>query len=292
MTLTFNGDLNVDNFLEKYKHALDWLKKFGINIQNSRLANYRKEILKLQTTLNTGPVKQQNDLELAAENLLEALEVIDIWSALKNYTGDGLQARLMKAFYGTTYRKDEPKEGYNHRDFAFELWINARLIKAGFDVDLSIETDAKTKIKNDEIYIECKRPAGDNIGIVINKAFKQLSKSYILAPQNFQGYIAITVERFFNRQNKLVFMNSMQEVRELLEKTVQEFNKGYNFLWRKEEIYVNGVFVVMRSPFFVRESNSIIFGTWILITNARLLNDIEKNDLLFLGNSMNNAAKL
>lgn len=285
---TFDNEYSIVKLLPDFEDALKWLEKYNINVHNSRMGLYLKEIKKL---VQLKSVDGLEAIATASDILFEAIEILEIWSAFKNYHGSGLDARLQKALYGKNLRRDEPSQGSKERDFTFELWMNARISKAKYNVNLKDDADVRATQGNLEIFIECKRPISDDVSVLLRKAFKQLQKKY----ENnntikFRGYVAITFERLCNPKNKLQIVENLAEARSLLFGTVNVIEKSHHSLFESQNKYVHGILTIIRAPLFIKEGSLLICGSWISVSNTRQLSEVEEAELTSFTNSLDENA--
>jgi hypothetical protein len=85
-------------------------------------------------------------------------------SIYKSFDAEDILEPIKKMTSGQRFRNATTKD--QSRDFAFELGVASRFIKAGYTVDLRGISDLVVDIDGSRLYVECKRM----------KSFKQLGK--------------------------------------------------------------------------------------------------------------------
>ncbi len=147
---------------EAYAEACEWISSFGVPYQKTRFGIYEKD---LEEFLKGGGPKDAKESVIMYMNAhREANELVRIMNVYKSFDADEILEPIKKMTSGQRFRNATTKD--QSRDFAFELGVASRFIKAGYMVDLRGISDLVVDIGGTRLYVECKRM----------KSFKQLGK--------------------------------------------------------------------------------------------------------------------
>lgn len=137
----------------EYKDACQWISDLGIEYKRTRFGNYEKDFDEFIKAGGTGSAKESVKTFFNAH--LEANELIRIKNAFDSFNSTQALETIKKAVAGQRFRNESKSD--QSRDFAFELSMASRFLKAGYEVDLRTITDIVVEIDSRPLYVECKR---------------------------------------------------------------------------------------------------------------------------------------
>ncbi|EOG7627175.1 hypothetical protein ACLINQ_004339 [Vibrio parahaemolyticus] len=147
---------------EAYADACEWISSFGVPYQKTRFGAYEKDLEEFLK--GGGPKDAKESVTVFMNAHKEAAELVRIMNVYKSFDADEILEPIKKMTSGQRFRNATTKD--QSRDFAFELGVASRFIKAGYTVDLRGISDLVVDIDGTRLYVECKRM----------KSFKQLGK--------------------------------------------------------------------------------------------------------------------
>ncbi|MEZ8744051.1 hypothetical protein AB4369_04200 [Vibrio sp. 10N.261.49.A5] len=147
---------------EAYAEACEWISSFGVPYQKTRFGAYEKDLEEFLK--GGGPKDAKESVTVFMNAHKEAAELVRIMNVYKSFDADEILEPIKKMTSGQRFRNATTKD--QSRDFAFELGVASRFIKAGYVVDLRGISDLVVDIDGTRFYVECKRM----------KSFKQLGK--------------------------------------------------------------------------------------------------------------------
>lgn len=138
--------------------------------------------------------------------LFEAMEIVEIWSGLKEHNSEGLRERVKKLVCGPLGYAEESysNASFQARDFAYELFIGSLLSRAGYTVSFPIASDQPDveflAFTNTRVMVECKRPKSlGTFDDAIKKAASQLRRGFAKDSTSL-GMIAISFNKIVNEK--------------------------------------------------------------------------------------------
>ncbi|MCS0301224.1 hypothetical protein [Vibrio diabolicus] len=147
---------------EAYAEACEWVSSFGVPYQKTRFGAYEKDLEEFLK--GGGPKDAKESVTVFMNAHKEDAELVRIMNVYKSFDADEILEPIKKMTSGQRFRNATTKD--QSRDFAFELGVASRFIKAGYTVDLRGISDLVVDIDGTRLYVECKRM----------KSFKQLGK--------------------------------------------------------------------------------------------------------------------
>ncbi|HHX8522784.1 TPA: hypothetical protein ACVO3F_004367 [Vibrio diabolicus] len=147
---------------EAYTEACEWISGFGVPYQKTRFGTYEKDLEEFLK--GVGPKDAKESVTVFMNAHKEANELVRIMNVYKSFDAEEILEPIKKMTSGQRFRNATTKD--QSRDFAFELGVASRFIKAGYAVDLRGISDLVVDIDGTRLYVECKRM----------KSFKQLGK--------------------------------------------------------------------------------------------------------------------
>jgi len=137
----------------EYKEACQWIDELGLEYKRTRFGSYEKDF---DAFIRTGDLKSPTEnLKTFFNAHLEANELIRIKNAFDSLNSNYAFDAIKKTVSGQRFR-NSCKSDYS-RDFAFELSMASRFLKAGYEVDVRTITDLIVDIDSRPLYVECKR---------------------------------------------------------------------------------------------------------------------------------------
>lgn len=264
---------------DEIEEVCAWLSGHGLRISPSRIGTYKKHINEMADYYDNDKVDQLLELRSFHElvnSSFEANELRHIYKGLNNVKGESLTEKLLEINKGPFIYTEENTSSTNRaRNIAFELNIAARLIQAGYEVDLSDEADLIVKDSEYEVYIECKRPQKEHqINSNIKGALKQLHKRYGISKSSnkVRGLIAISIVKVFNPELYLLVANTPKELIEKVQKINITFIEQFKSKWRTpDDKKTIGAIIHVGCPFEIKKLN--------LLTNCNQY-DLYCNDYI------------
>ncbi len=140
----------------------------------------------------------------------EANELVRIMNTYKSFDSNLIIEPIKKMVSGQRYRNATTKD--QSRDFAFELNVASRFIKAGYTVDLSGISDLVVDINGTRLYVECKRVKSyQQIGKRVKEANEQI-KQRLAADMSSKsrGMIALNVTDVIIENNDPIMFDKIE----------------------------------------------------------------------------------
>ncbi|WP_122046104.1 hypothetical protein [Vibrio atlanticus] len=117
---------------EAYAEACEWISSFGVPYQKTRFGAYEKDLEEFLK--GGGPKDAKESVTVFMNAHKEAAELVRIMNVYKSFDADEILEPIKKMTSGQRFRNATTKD--QSRDFAFELGVASRFIKAGYVVDL------------------------------------------------------------------------------------------------------------------------------------------------------------
>lgn len=225
---------------------LDELKAFlnsiGVQTHNTRIDRYQK-YLKL-ISINNGNVdastifknvtdeRFQHGMDWYLYVLREVDELMFILKGIKIHIPKGVEEKLAKIVSGADFAAlDKNTESRNTQ---FELRIASYFCQAGFEVDLTTETDIIASKGRNFFYIECKRVSNSRqLEENLLKAKQQLTSRMPakrhLVRKNF-GLIAMDVTKVAYKHNGLTFGVINEHAKEVMQDDLKKISNKINHI--------------------------------------------------------------
>lgn len=223
----------------------DWLRRLGVPVQQSDRAHYAIRVVEraemaFQTGVDTNTIGISKAEYLFA--LTEALELHDVYLALRNHDPVELRIRLTRALSGPALPDAETRKSSDGRNIMFELALAAEWSLRGASVAL-LEPDLLLEGANLHYFVACKRPLHDHtVPAALNDAASQLRSALSSAPKNHFGIIAISFSRILNHGNKF-FSGTYEQLSDLLT-ALMTSNRS---LWRKTRFHPRNIAVLFHA---------------------------------------------
>ncbi|MBV1911852.1 MAG: hypothetical protein KUG78_21340 [Kangiellaceae bacterium] len=188
---------DIQGMLNEFDEARSWLESFGINVAPARFQKYRKII--------EGKYFKDNNKEVSDEDVLWALTELHDLLEIHRYLGSADRNQIKESLKyvnsGPALLADEKNDGgtIHGRNFSFELYTAARVIRAGIAAEFVTDADINFKVKEADVLVECKRIGSErNMEQLISKAFDQINKRCSNEKDTF-GLVAISISKLIWR---------------------------------------------------------------------------------------------
>ncbi len=255
-----------------YKEALEWIQSLGIPTKNTRLDFYNNSLAGLPKTIEE-LLKEDDEkrgitkfLELQ-KTLGEISEIIRTHTSLKEIDAESFISKLKKITSGKPFIENSANDP--SRDFAFELSIAGRFIRAGFEVDLNQLADLVAIIDHRVIFIECKRIKSEKqIEKRLKEARDQISKrsKSTISKKNF-GFIAANITPILISSDQLLTAKDIQTAKTIHESHIHSFARKIDERSIKFPAETSGIFYESSNQVLITESphtHAIIRGATFL----------------------------
>lgn len=213
-----------------YSEACDWVSSFGVVYKKTRFGSYEKDIKGFIANRGNEPAKESVKTFMNAH--MEANELIRIKKAFDSFDNNHVIESIKKSVSGQKFRNATSHD--QSRDFAFELGVASRFLKANYEVDIKSISDLIVNIDGRKLYVECKRI----------KSYKQLEKRVRHANSQIKtrldqdsssksrGMIALNVTDIINPNATPVITKSIEEYRAGSAEMLKQFvlNEKHHYL--------------------------------------------------------------
>lgn len=200
------------DLVAKGKEALEWLREHGGSVRADRYHSYIKSIE------NFGQHGKSPDTEEEFYKFLnahsETNDLIRVYDALQSTESSSYQGTLRKIASGSVFRGSVIHQP--ERDFLYELSVAARILKAGYEVNLNELADIVTYVDGRKVYIEAKRvKSKSQLGKRISEANKQLVRRISQdSSSKSVGFSSIGLTDLLNPDNSMAFVDDAESLRQ------------------------------------------------------------------------------
>ncbi len=252
---------NYRSIARDLERALAWLESFGLALEHSRLAEYRRCIDRMADAVDDNRAEallsEPGEVVRLTDAMLESVELCTIHQSLAGTTNPEVRARLKKFVKGPLAYRDEKVEsaGNRARNYGFELSLGAMLIRCGIDVRFRSDGDLSLQIGGREVFIECKRPQAErSVNSNVKGALRQLEVLYEQAdvPQRARGLVALSATKVINPRGKNLVSPSRDGLARALAGLTESFVEEHRSKWRNpRDSRTLGCLVELRSLVFI-----------------------------------------
>lgn len=206
---------------EAYSKACEWISSFGVPYKKTRFGAYEKD---LEEFLKGGGPKDAKESVATFMNAhKEANELVRIMNIYKSFDTEDILEPIKKMTSGQKFRNATTKD--QSRDFAFELGVASRFIKAGYPVDLRGISDLVVDINGTRLYVECKRMKSfKQLGKRVQEANKQI-RTRLSTDQSSKsrGIIALNVTDIVMEDNTPIIFSKIEDYQQASAQTLKDF---------------------------------------------------------------------
>lgn len=196
----------------KGNEALEWLREYGGSVRADRYHSYIRSIENFGGNGKSPDTEEEFYKFLNAHS--ETNDLIRVYEALQSTESSSFQNALRRIASGNIFRGAAPHQP--ERDFLYELSVAARILRAGFEVDLNELADIITIVDGRKVYVEAKRvKSRGQLGKRISEANKQLVRRISQdASSKSVGFAAIGLTDLMNPGNSMAFVEEAETLRQ------------------------------------------------------------------------------
>jgi len=233
---------SYEEIIRDADEVLAWLKSLRVNVENSRLVNYRETIRILNDALKKGTVaeaEKRPEFPMVCDSLFELSVISRIHKQLKDEKAYPPLRRLRLVTKGAFSSLDEKKSKPNRqaRDIQFELLTLAMMKRQGMVYKpLPAETDVSGIFEERPIITECKRLWSDKkVEDNIKFGLSQLTIKLNRLPDSERpvGLLGLDFTRLISPPGHLLECASSQDAKGKLDGLVEKSLRLYRPFWSK-----------------------------------------------------------
>lgn len=268
----------------KYLHeASTWFHKHNIDTNATRFELILNNFGKITSFFKESSINEYINnygFENYFFSLIDAISFIDVYNGLNKYKGSLPKSKIRESLRGPLIPNDEilGNANVNSRNYFFELEVASKLLLAGIKVNGF--NDVNVMFEKNKIFIECKRLlTKSNIGHNISYAFTQLSRK--LSDKTDKGIIALSFDKAYNFDDKLLATDSIDEIQRRLNDIGNIFIKDYSHLWINcDNVKIIGIilFITFGTVF---DKTKILKTEQTCIISLRSDTHVEDKELLY-----------
>lgn len=150
------------------------------------------------------------------------------------------------------------------RNTGYELLTAARLVAAGYDIDLSTDADVIVRRDGFDLYVECKRPQSpDAINSNLKDALRQLRNRYESAPNpaGARGMVALSINKAVPVASQLLKAKNQLTAGAEFHRVVKQFQDEHAHRWKNvPEMRTVGLMLDFRTLAILDHENMITTG--------------------------------
>lgn len=239
---------------EQYKEACQWISDLGIEYKRSRFGDYERDFVEF---IRVGKAEDKEErLKVFFNAHLEALDLIRVKNTLGSIKSRQVIETIKKSVSGQKFRNGSNAD--QSRDFAFELSMAGRFIKAGYDVDLRTITDIVAEIDGRRLYVECKRiKSGKQLQKRVKEAYKQ-TKGRLEKDRSSRSrsLVALNLTDLINPNAMPVIAPTVDSYKSISTQTLEAFvNSNKNILLKNQHTKSLGIFTEFTTQGLVADSD-------------------------------------
>ncbi|WP_281223595.1 hypothetical protein [Photobacterium sanguinicancri] len=204
-----------------YAEACEWISSFGVPYQKTRFGAYEKDLEEFLK--GGGPKDAKESVSVFMNAHKEAAELVRIMNVYKSFDAEEILEPIKKMTSGQRFRNATTKD--QSRDFAFELGVASRFIKAGYAVDLRGISDLVVDIDGTRLYVECKRMKSfKQLGKRVQEANKQIrTRLSTDRSSKSRGMIALNVTDIVVENDTPIIFPKIEDYQQASAKTLKSF---------------------------------------------------------------------
>jgi hypothetical protein len=227
-----------------------FLRTLGLETETGRLGGHIQTIRFLEDSRIRGNV-DEIDIEQSLDSMTEAIELVEVYRALKAYDRTVLARKFRDVLQGPSQPRAEDSNTNHGRNTAFELSMAARFHKRGVFRALRDNPDVLCEVLGIPVFVQCKRPLHERtIKRNIAKAREQLRRD--LAGKYYPescAIVAISLSRIIGPRSLLLAGIDSAGVRDETRRRIDDIAQSYATVCRKEPGIIATVFHVMMPVF-------------------------------------------
>lgn len=270
----------------KIDQACAWIESIGINYSKTRAGKYKelfRNLAECQLSNELDKFDKQYTFSELVNAAHETAELVRMYEGLSSYCDSSLIDRIKLALKGhELYVLDNNDR--SGRDFSFELSVAAKFAKQGYAIDFGHDADLKVKIKNEILYLECKRIKSiKKVEARIKEGLKQLHKRYVKddRPSNARGILVLSISKLLNHKLWLLEGEDHEEIGIKAFGYNKKFIHKYNKHWQDGvDKRTLGVAVIFDTPGVLKKSMQLTTCHEVTINNSVPTNTMDHSLLL------------
>jgi hypothetical protein len=262
----------LESTLTDLKKAIDWLKTYGIERNQTRFGGVEKSLAlvlehrRARTEHLLLALISPSQYGLA---YVDAMELVQVRKALGKWKSSRFVEKLRLACKGPDDPREERKIGANARDILFELSVVAFFRACGIPALVGFGGDGILSFEGERILIESKRMQSSKaVGPAVQKAIKQLRQRLRQRhPRRGFGLVALDISRVMNPKHNFLLPPPEPAFSQLVEGMISEFAlKHRRHIASVSDPPMLGTIIFLRVPGFdTRHSRYLsIFKTTII----------------------------
>ncbi len=185
----------LPDVLDLYEEVCGWMDEHGIDYKSTRFGFYRKVFDRIERISKLKLDVDIYDIKDSFENAyIEIHRIARIYNSISKLDSTQFISQLKKIASGQEFSAQSDHDPA--RDFAFELSVAARFIKAGYKVSIDGIADVEVDLDNRyKLFVECKRiKSYSKIRHNSRKALRQIGKRIPSKPgMKYRGMIALNL---------------------------------------------------------------------------------------------------
>jgi hypothetical protein len=263
------GALKFEELGEHFNKACAWMQEQGCPISATRISMYKKDLDELILnfrTLTSNTLLTEGRLEAILHSMHEASELISVYRGLSSHSCGALAPKLKEMASGPKYGEQEnPATSSNRaRNTAFELITAARLLAAGYEIDITTEADIIARRNEKILYIECKRPQSPTgVNSNLKGALKQLERRYqeSVDPSKVRGIVALSINKAVPPAAQILHAITNLSAGRTLAGAVENFQNEHSRRFRNvEDRKTIGLMFDFSAPIVLRTERMLTIG--------------------------------
>jgi hypothetical protein len=213
--------IDAEKLKEEYQFACEWISSYGIDYEKTRFGDYERDFLEFLN--KKGKVEAKESLRMFFNAHLEANELIRIKNVFDKHNELVDHDSIKKTVSGQKFRNGSKKD--QSRDFAFELGVATRFIKAGYYVELNNLADLVAQVNGRTLYVECKRIKSQRqLEKRVKEANKQLESRFLIDKNHLsRGMVALNLTDILNPDAMPVLQTSFEAYRRFSAEALKHF---------------------------------------------------------------------
>jgi hypothetical protein len=261
--------ISFEGLYSDVQRACDWLSSIGCAVSPTRIGTYQRDIRALTDDYKSDRAMQLTEpkrFEQLLISIYEAIEFVSIFRGLESYQHESLIPKLKEMASGPILSTDEKTNSSSNRarNTSYELLTAARLIVAGYDIDLSTEADIIAHRDGFTIYVECKRPqSADAVNGNLKDALRQLRSRYDMAPDpvKARGMVALSISKAVPVTSQLLRAKNNLTAGVEFQRVVNRFQNEHERRWNNvPEMRTIGLMLDFRTLAILDQENMITTG--------------------------------
>jgi hypothetical protein len=243
---------------EEYKNSCEWISDLGIEFKRTRFGDYEKDFSEF--IKGGGKENAKESVKTFFNAQLEANDLIRVKNAFDSFNSAQALDTIKKSVAGQKFRNGSKTD--QSRDFAFELSMASRFIKAGYDVDLRTITDIVVEIDGRRLYVECKRIKSEK---QLEKRVKEANSQTKVrisgdTSSRSRSFIALNLTDVINPTAMPIIQSSLGSYQRVSAATLKDYvTSNTSTLSKKQHNKCLGVFTEFTTQGFINTPDEYAF---------------------------------